>query len=197
MWRALALGLFLIVAGCGEPAPLPTTAWRTTDISGADFGRSLNGLTDHRGKPTELADFRGKVVLIFFGYTACPDACPTALIRFVAVMKALAADAERVQVLFVTVDPERDTPEKLAVYVPWFHPSFIGLYGDPAAIAAAAREFKVYFARSTGSPGMGYLIDHSTAAYAIDPAGRIRLYIKDDAPVADIVADVRRLLAEK
>ena len=194
MWRALVLSVFLLVTGCGAPAP---QAWRTTDISGADFGRALSGLTDHHGKPTTLADFRGKVVLVFFGYTACPDACPTALARFVGVMKAIAADAERVQVLFVTLDPARDTPEKLAAYVPWFYPSFIGLYGEPAAIAAAAREFKVFFARSPGSQGMGYLIDHSTAAYGFDPAGRIRLYIKDDASVADIVADVRRLLAEK
>ena len=194
MWRALVLSVFLLVTGCGAPAPQP---WRTTDISGADFGRALSGLSDHHGKPMTLADFRGKVVLVFFGYTACPDACPTALARFAGVMKVLAADAERVQVLFVTLDPLRDTPEKLAAYVPWFYPSFLGLYGEPAAIAAAAREFKVFFARSAGSPGMGYLIDHSTAAYAFDPAGRIRLYIKDDASVADIVTDVRRLLAEK
>lgn len=194
MWRALLLGLLVMTAGCGDPPPAP---WRTTDIAGADFGRELKGLVDHHGKPAALADFRDKVVLLFFGYTACPDVCPGTLARFAEVMKALGPEASRVQVLFVTLDPERDTPEKLAVYVPWFHPSFVGLSGEAAAIAAAAREFKVFFARSKQASGaMGYLVDHSTGAYALDAAGRIRLYLRDDAPVEAIVSDVKRLLAE-
>ena len=196
-WNAIAVsfvvGATLLGSGCGETAP---PAWRTTDISGADFGRTLAGLKDHHGKPTNLADFRGKVVLLFFGYTACPDVCPGTLARFADVMKALGPDADRVQVVFVTLDPERDTPEKLAVYVPWFHPSFIGLSGDRTATEAAAREFKIFYARSTSSRAMGYLIDHSAGAYAIDPAGKIRLYIKDDASIAGIASDLKRLLTE-
>ena len=192
MRRVLVLVLLLVLAACSARAPAP---WRTTDISGANFGHSLAGLRDHRGKPTTLADFQGRAVLLFFGYTACPDVCPATLARYAAVMKALGAEADRVQVLFVTLDPERDTPDKLAAYVTWFHPAFIGLYGDLAATEAAAREFKVFFARSKSSVGIGYTIDHSAGAYAFDPAGRIRLYIKDDAPVEAIASDLRRLLA--
>jgi protein SCO1/2 len=190
MWRVFALILFFGLVGCSERTP---PAFRNTDISGAEFGRSLT-LKDHHGKPTSLADFHGKAVVIFFGYTSCPDVCPTTLARFAEVMKQLGSDAGRVQVLFVTIDPERDTPEKLAAYVPWFNSSFIGLYGDMAATEAAAREFKVFFARSKGSEGMGYVIDHSAGAYIFDPTGRIRLYVKDDASADAIVSDLKRLL---
>ena len=190
MFRVFVLILCFGLAGCSERT-LP--AFRNTDIGGAEFGRSL-ALKNHHGKPTSLADFQGKAVVIFFGYTSCPDVCPTTLARFAEVMKQLGSDAGRVQVLFVTVDPERDTPEKLAAYVPWFNPSFIGLYGDMAATEAAAREFKVFFARSKGSAGMGYVIDHSAGAYVFDPAGKIRLYVKDDASVDAIVGDIKKLL---
>jgi protein SCO1/2 len=194
MWRIVVLMLFLVLAGCTERGP---SDFRNTDITGADFGRSLKDLKDHHGQLVKLADFQGKTVLIFFGYTSCPDICPTTLTRFAGVMKQLGRDADRVQVLFITLDPERDTPERLAGYVPWFHPSFIGLYGDVAATAATAREFKIFYARSKGSEAIGYMIDHSTGAYIIDPAGRVRLYVKDDASVESIVSDVKRLLAEK
>jgi protein SCO1/2 len=190
--RRVLLLVFLLLSACGARAPAP---WNNTDISGATFGNALVGLKDHHGKPTALADFHGRAVLLFFGYTACPDVCPTTLARYAGVMKALGRDAERVQVLFVTLDPERDTPDKLAAYVSWFNPTFIGLSGDLAATEAAAREFKIFFARSKSSAGMGYTIDHSAGAYAFDPAGRIRLYIKDDAPVEAIAADLGRLLA--
>ncbi len=192
MRRIFLCVLVLLLAACVERTPVP---WRSTDISGADFGHALVGLKDQHGKPTTLADFKGRAVLLFFGYTACPDVCPATLARYAAVMKALGAEADRVQVLFVTLDPERDTPDKLAAYVTWFHPAFIGLSGDLAATEAAAREFKVFFARSKSSVGIGYTIDHSAGAYAFDPAGRIRLYIKDDAPVEAIASDLRRLLA--
>lgn len=192
MRRILLLVLLLLLAACGEHAPAP---WHSTDISGANFGQALLGLKDQHGKPTTLADFRGRVVLLFFGYTACPDVCPATLARYAAVMKALGPEAGRVQVLFVTLDPERDTPEKLAAYVSWFDPRFLGLSGDVAATEAAAREFKVYYARSKSSAGMGYTIDHSAGTYAFDPAGRIRLYIKDDAPVEAVADDLKRLLA--
>jgi protein SCO1/2 len=192
MRRLLLIVMLVLLAACGERSPAP---WRSTDISGADFGHALVGLSDQHGKPTTLADFRGRAVLLFFGYTACPDVCPTTLARYAELMKALGAQAERVQVLFVTLDPERDTPDKLGAYVTWFHPAFIGLYGDPAATEAAAREFKVFFARSKGSAGTGYTIDHSAGSYAFDPAGRIRLYIKDDVPVDALASDLKRLLA--
>ncbi|MBA4092699.1 MAG: SCO family protein [Candidatus Accumulibacter sp.] len=168
---------------------------RNSDITGADFGRRL-ALTDHTGKARTLEDFRGQAVILFFGYTACPDICPTALAKFAATRKQLGDDAARVQVLFVTLDPERDTPAQLAAYVPWFDPSFIGLYGDAAATAAAAREFKIVYTRQA-SGGLGYVLDHSAGAYVFDPAGRLRLYVRDDAPVDAIVADLKVLLAGK
>lgn len=190
MLRFFVLIFFFGLVGCSEQTP---QAFRNTDISGAEFGRSLI-LKDHHGNPTSLADFRGKAVVVFFGYTSCPDVCPTTLARFAEVMKQLGSDADRVQVLFVTVDPERDNPEKLAAYVPWFNSSFIGLYGDMAATEAAASEFKVFFARSKGSAGMPYVIDHSAGAYVFDTTGKIRLYVKDDASVDAIVSDLKRVL---
>jgi protein SCO1/2 len=194
MWRAIILVFLLSLQACGERGPQP---FNNVDITGGDFGRSLVGLKDQHGQPKTLADYQGKVVLIFFGYTFCPDICPTSLARFAEVKKQLGDEATRVQVLFVTLDPERDTPEKLASYVSWFSPAFVGLYGDQAATEAAAREFKVYFAKSKGSEGMGYAIDHSTGSYLLDPRGRLRLYVKESAPVDAIVSDIRRLLAEK
>jgi len=194
MWRVIILILTLVLAGCSERASTP---FNDVDITGAEFGRSLVGLKDHHGQPKTLVDYQGKVVLIFFGYTFCPDICPTSMARFSEVMKQLGSEAAQVQVLFVTLDPERDTPEKLASYVTWFSPAFVGLYGDLPATEAAAREFKVYYAKSKGSEGMGYAIDHSTGSYLLDPRGRLRLYVKESAPVEAIVADIRRLLAEK
>jgi protein SCO1/2 len=194
MWRALLLVLLLSLAACGERGPVP---FNNVDITGGEFGRSLVGLKDHHGQPKTLVDYQGKVVLIFFGYTFCPDICPTSMARFTEVMKQLGSEAAQVQVLFVTLDPGRDTPEKLASYVTWFSPSFVGLYGDLPATEAAAREFKVYYAKSKGSEGMGYAIDHSTGSYLLDPRGRLRLYVKESAPVDAIVGDIRRLLAEK
>lgn len=183
----------LALLGCAREMPDP---FQSTDITGADFGRSL-ALTDHQGQPRTLNDFRGKALVIFFGYTSCPDVCPTTLARFAEVLKQLGDDAGRVQVLFVTLDPARDTQEKLAAYVPWFHPSFIGLYGDASATESAAREFKVFYAKKNTEGGLSYVLDHTAGAYVFDPVGRIRLYVKDDVPVAAIVGDLRRLLLEK
>lgn len=189
----VSLAFCAALSGCGNPAPEP---FHSTDITGADFGKTL-ALTDHHGKARTLADFRGKAVVLFFGYTSCPDICPTTLARFAEVVKALGPDGERVQVLFVTVDPERDTEQKLAAYVPWFNPGFLGLRGDQAATAAAAKEFKIYYAKKTLEGGMGYVIDHSAGSYIFDPEGHLRLYVKDDVANADLVADIKRLLGQK
>lgn len=194
MWKVLVVAACLALAACGERAASPFTA---IDISGARYGSSLGELRDHHGRPVAMADYRGKLVVVFFGYTACPDVCPTALARFADVLKQLGDDAARVQVLFISVDPERDTPERLAVYVPWFEPSFIGLVGDAAATRAVADEFHVYFARSAGSAGMAYAVDHSADSYVFDAGGKIRLLIRPATPVPAITDDLRRLLAEK
>ena len=205
MWRVFVLIVLLGVAGCSKPAP---ATFRNTDITGAEFGRSLAGLKDQHGKPGALANFQGKAVLVFFGYTSCPDVCPTTLARLVEVMKALGGDASRVQVLLVTVDPERDTPDKLAAYVAAFNPSFIGLSGDLPATEAVAKEFKVFFARSKAGASAShehhhepvtdsYTVDHSSGIYVFDPSGKVRLYVKDDAPVEAITSDLKLLLATK
>jgi protein SCO1/2 len=180
-----------LVAGCSREAP----KFRSTDITGADFGREL-ALTGHDGKPRALADFRGKVVVLFFGYTHCPDICPTTLVDMAAVMKQLGTDAARVQVLFVTVDPERDTPEVLAKYVPAFDPAFLGLSGDPAATQRAAKEFKIFYEKRPGGAPGAYTVDHSGQSYVLDTQGRLRLFVRQDRIAQDLAEDLRALLKE-
>jgi protein SCO1/2 len=192
----LALCVALLAAcGGGSDAGTPPK-FNATDVTGADWGRELN-LTDHNGKPRTLADFKGKAVILFFGYTQCPDICPTTLAASAAAMKLLGDDADKVQVLFVTLDPARDTPEVLAKYAPAFNPSFLGLYGNEAATAAAAKEFKVFFQKQPGSTPESYTIDHTAASYALDPQGRLRLYIKHGETPEQIAADLRLLLQGK
>lgn len=185
-----ALLLCLLLVACSR-GPIE---FRNTDLTGATFGRQFT-LNDHNGQPRSLADFRGKVVVIFFGYTSCPDVCPTALSKLAEVMKALGPEAEKLQVLFVSVDPERDTAARLKDFVPWFHPSFLGLHGDAAQTKAVSEEFRVFSARRDVGSQLGYVLDHSSGAYVYDPAGRLRLYVRDTASVEDIVDDIRQLLA--
>lgn len=194
--RALLLVFLSVAAGlaaCAKEAPKP--AFAATDISGAAFGPALSALRTQRGEPFALADLRGRAVLVFFGYTTCPDICPTALARFADLRQRLAGDAAKLQVVFVTVDPERDDAKRLTDYLAFFDPSFIGLRGDLAATEAVAKEFKVHFAKIKGSPGLGYTMDHSSGAYLFDPAGRARLYVRDDLKPEALAGDVRRLLA--
>ena len=185
-WSTIIFSLAL--AGCdGGPR------FKSTDITGADYGKTLE-LTDHHGRPRRLEEFRGKAVVVFFGFTHCPDVCPTTLADMAQALKQLGADAERVQVLFVTVDPERDTRELLAKYVTAFDPRFLGLYGDAAATQRAAREFKVYYEkRKTGG---SYSVDHSGQSYVIDPQGRLRLFVRHDRIASDLPDDLRTLLKQ-
>lgn len=204
MRRILLLGLCLGVLACGRPDPV---GFRNIDISGGDFGHSLAGFKDHRGKPRTLADFEGRVLIVFFGYTHCPDVCPTILTRLSSTMTHLGPDAQRVQVLMVTVDPARDTPEQLATYITEFNPTFIGLYSDHATTAAAASAFKVFYspkaepisdhaAHEHTQASAPALIDHSAGSYIFDTKGKIRLYVRDDAQADAIVNDLKWLLAE-
>jgi protein SCO1 len=177
-----------LLAGCdGGPK------FRSTDITGADYGKTL-ALTDHHGKPRTLQDFRGKAVVVFFGFTQCPDFCPTTLGELSQSINQLGPDAERVQVLFVTLDPERDGPKQLAQYVSAFDPRFLGLYGSLEATRAAAKEFKVYFEKRKS--GDSYTVDHSAQSYVIDPQGRLRLFVRHERIGADLAADLRTLLRE-
>jgi len=180
-----------LAGGCGNPTEAPR--FKLTDVTGAGFGKALN-LTDHNGRPRTLADFRGKVVTVFFGFTHCPDVCPTTLVEMAQVMKELGADADQLQVLFVTVDPERDTQKLLAQYVPSFHPGFIGLYGDRDATARAAKEFKIYYNQQPAKGG-SYSVDHSAGTFILDRGGRLRLYAQYGQGPAALLHDIRLLLA--
>ncbi len=191
--RAVAAGPVVgLLAACDRAGGKPS--FRSTDVTGADYGKTL-ALTDHTGAPRTLADWRGKLVVLFFGFTQCPDVCPTTLATMADAMKRLGPDAERVQVLFVTVDPERDTQAVLAPYVTAFDPRFVGLYGDKDATARAAREFKVFYQKVPGRTEGTYGIDHTAASYVIDAQGRLRLYVKHQQTAEDIAADLKVLLA--
>lgn len=183
--------IVLLLSGCDKPP-----AFKSTDISGVDWGKGF-ALTDHTGTPRTLADYKGKVVVLFFGYTQCPDVCPMTLSTMNETMKLLGADASRVQVLFATLDPARDTQELLAQYVPQFNPSFVGLYGDEATMAATAKEFRAFYTKVPGATESSYTIDHSTGSYAFDPQGRLRLLLKHGEDPANLAADLKQLLAGK
>jgi protein SCO1/2 len=187
----LSGGAATVLTGCDRAPDAP--AFQSTDITGATFGKTL-ALTGHDGRPRTLDDFRGKAVVLFFGFTHCPDVCPTALARFATVMKALGADADRVQVLFVTVDPARDTQPVLAQYVPAFDPRFLGLTGSQAEVEAVAKEFRVVAQKQAPSAAGDYSVDHSTGIYVFDPQGRIRLFVAGNQEAGVLEHDLRELL---
>jgi protein SCO1/2 len=172
IFRYLALAAASIVAGCHSGQP----SFQSTDITGADFGKAF-ALTDHNGKPRTLEDFRGQVVVMFFGFTHCPDVCPTTLAELAGAVKKLGPSGEKVQVLLVTVDPERDTPELLAKYVTAFNPKFLALRGNADETARVAKEFKVIFQKVAGPRPENYSMDHSAGSYIFDRQGRLRLYV--------------------
>jgi protein SCO1/2 len=184
-----ALVCALLVAACAPDGP----KFKASDVTGSTFGKDF-ALTDFNGKPRTLADFRGKAVVLFFGYTQCPDVCPTTLAELAETMKRLGPDADRVQVLFVTVDPARDTPQLLAQYVPAFDPRFLGLYGDADALARTAKEFKILYQKQPGPTPGSYTMDHSAATYLFDPQGRLRVYVSYGQGPEVYVHDLRELL---
>jgi protein SCO1/2 len=187
------LAMVLALAGCDKLATKPPS-FQNTDLTGLDYAKGFE-LTDHTGKKRTLADFRGKVVVLFFGYTQCPDVCPTTMIEMANVLKELGPQADQVQVLFVTLDPERDTGELLAAYVPAFDKRFIGLYGDAAATAKVAKEFKVFYAKQPGGEPGSYSMDHTAGSYVFDRDGNIRLFLRHGQGTAPIVHDLKQLLS--
>ena len=191
IFLALLLPLLFSLAGCDGGKPAKDT-FKLTDVTGAGFGRDFQ-LTDHDGRTRTLADFRGKVVVMFFGYTHCPDVCPTTLSELATVARELGPDAGQMQVLFVTVDPERDTPTLLKQYVPAFNPSFLGLRGDSDATLKVAREFKIFYQKQPVSGG-GYTMDHSAGTYVFDREGRLRLFGQYGAGAPALLHDIRVLL---
>lgn len=189
MHRLLFLLLIALLAGCEKDLP---QRFHAGDVTGS-YTQADFHLTDHNGKPRSLGDFRGKVVVLFFGYTHCPDICPTKLADLAQTMRLLGKDAERVQVLFVTLDPERDTRELLAKFVPAFDPAFLALYGDAQATAKVAENFQVDFHKHPTQSG--YTLDHSTFSYLLDTQGKMRLMAGDRQPAEMLVEDIRLLLA--
>ena len=196
MKRLLTIAAFSAVAlfatGCDklrDKAP----AFHNTDVTGVDYAKDFT-LTDHTGKVRTLEDFRGKIVVMFFGYTQCPDVCPTTMAEMATVLKEMGPSADEVQVLFVTVDPERDTRELLSHYVPAFDKRFIGLYGDAAATAKVAKEFKVFYAKAPGADASSYTVDHTAGSFVFDKQGQLRLFVRHGQGPGLIAHDLRQLL---
>jgi protein SCO1 len=180
----------VLLPGCTPAKP----AFQGTDITGADFARDFS-LSDHNGVLRSLKDFSGQVVLMFFGYTQCPDVCPTSLAELADVKKRLGADGSRLQGIFVTVDPERDTPELLKAYMANFDPGFLALRPSPDALVLLAKEFKLYYKRVDGKTPTSYTMDHTANSMAYDPKGRLRLYLKYGMGAEGITHDVKLLLS--
>jgi protein SCO1/2 len=189
---ACALGGAGLASGCGKPPP----SFQNLDITGnTQFGTDF-ALPDTSGKMRTLADYKGKVVVLFFGYTHCPDVCPTTMAELSQALQQLGtADASRVQVLFVTVDPERDTAALMAQYVPAFNASFVGLRpADQAQLTKVTKDFRVYYAKVPGKTPDSYTMDHTAASYVFDPDGKLRLFARDGQGAAPWVHDIKLLL---
>ena len=178
-----------LLAACTQGKP----QFSSIDLTGADYAKDFQ-LTDHNGQPRSLKDFQGKLVVLFFGYTQCPDVCPTTMTELAQVKKLLGPDADKLQVLFVTVDPGRDTPSVLKDYMVNFEPSFLALRGTPEQLAAMAKDFKVYYKKVDGKTPTAYSMDHSAASYVYDQHGHLRLYTRYGSGPQALVSDLRLLL---
>lgn len=189
LWLCCVLAL----TACEKPQT-PKVPFANTDITGLDYAKGF-ALTDHNGQPRTLADFKGKVVVVFFGYTHCPDVCPTTLSELASIKKALGSEAERLQVIFITLDPQRDTPELMAGFVPAFDSSFLGLWGEQAVIDKVAKEFKIFAQKVPSKDGKSYTIDHTAGSYVFDDQGRIRLFVRHGQGGDGLQKDLQRLLA--
>ena len=183
----------LALAACGEKSP-PAATFTNTDVTGLAYGKGFE-LLDHTGKKRTLADFKGKAVVVFFGFMHCPDVCPTTMMEMSNVMKQLGPDADRVQVIFITLDPARDTADILSQYVTAFDPRFMGLLGTQEEIDRTAKEFKVFHEKVPGKEPGSYTIDHTAGSYVFDPEGRIRLFIRHGQGVDAITHDLKILLS--
>jgi protein SCO1 len=189
----LLLGSVLLLAGCTPPGPA-AASFRGVDITGAEYARKLS-LPDQDGKLRSLDDFKGKVTVVFFGYTQCPDVCPSTLAELSQVKKSLGAQGDKVQGVFVSVDPERDTAQILKSYVTSFDPAFVALRGTAEQTAATAKEFKVIYAKVPGTTEGSYTIDHTAGSYVFDTQGRVRLFVRYGSGAEALTADIKTLLA--
>lgn len=192
-WRGPLVAATLALAACSASAP--REKFQASDITGASWGHDFH-LFDPAGTSHSLADYRGKVVMMFFGYTNCPDECPTTLAKMAQAVDRLGADGKRVQGLFVTVDPTRDVPAVLVKYVRSFSPAFVGLSGNAASIAATAREFKVFYEAQKPEASGVYTVDHQAGIFVFDAHGRLRLFMGQSLSVDAMVHDLGLLLRE-
>jgi protein SCO1 len=181
----------LMAAGCSNPP-----AFHGIDITGADYASGFD-LVDHNGQPRTLDDFKGQVVVVFFGFTQCPDVCPTSMAEMAQARALLGEQGQRMQGLFVSVDPERDTPEIMREYMASFDDSFLALYTDLDKLPELAKSFKVYYKKVDGPTPTSYSMDHSAGSYVFDTQGRIRLYHRYNSGAEGLASDLKRLLAEK
>ncbi len=186
---ALLTGAAGLISACSEKKP----SFSSIDLTGADYALDF-ALTDHNGQPRTLKDFAGKVVVMFFGYTQCPDVCPTSMAELAEIKKLLGKDGERLQGLFVTVDPQRDTPEVLKAYMTNFDPSFLALYTTPEKLELVAKDYKVYYKKVDGKTPTSYTMDHSAGSYVYDTQGKLRLYTRYGTGAAPLAADIKLLL---
>ena len=179
-----------LLAACQPDKP----QFKAIDITGADYAQGFQ-LTDFNGQPRSLTDYKGKAVVVFFGFTQCPDVCPTTMNEMAQVKKLLGTDGDKLQVVFISIDPERDTPEVLKAYMGSFDPSFAGLYAaSPDALAALAKDFKIYYKKVDGKTPTSYSMDHTAASYVYDPQGRLRLYARYGIGPQAMADDIRLLL---
>jgi protein SCO1 len=186
-----AIAACLAAAACTEAKP----QFKAIDLTGADYAKDFH-LTDQNGQPRSLADFRGKVVVVFFGYTQCPDVCPTTMADLAQAKKMLGADGDKLQVLFITVDPERDTAQVLKGYMANFDPTFLALRGTPEQTAQVAKDYKVYYKKVDGPTPASYTMDHSAASYIYDAQGRLRLYARYGNGPEPLASDLKLLIQQ-
>ncbi len=192
--KCIAMGAMLVgatglLSACSEQKP----AFASIDVTGANYAKDFE-LTDHNSQVHHLGDFAGKIVVMFFGYTQCPDVCPTSMHELAEVKEMLGADGERLQGLFVTVDPERDTPEVLKAYMANFDPTFLALYTTPDKLAALAKDYKVYYKKVDGKTPTSYTMDHSAGSYVYDTKGQLRLFTRYGSGAQALASDIRLLL---
>ena len=186
----LAAGAAATLAACADGKP----QFRSVDITGADYAKDF-ALPDADGKVRSLQEFKGKAVVVFFGFTQCPDVCPTTLTEIAQAKKLLGPLGDKVQAVFITVDPERDTPQVLKTYLANFDPGAIGLRGSPEQLAAIAKDFKVYYKKVEGKTPTSYSMDHTAASYVYDAQGKLRLYTRYGQGPQAMADDLKLLLA--
>ncbi|WP_431263716.1 SCO family protein [Roseateles chitinivorans] len=191
-----ALGAATLLAGCDKLgfSSAPKASFQGVDLTGAAYARSFS-LPDQDGRTRTLEDFKGKVVVVFFGFTQCPDVCPTTLAELAQVKQALGPDGDKVQGVFITVDPERDKPELLKAYLGNFDPCFVALRGTPEQLKATAKEFKIYYAKVPGKTPDSYTMDHTAASFLFDPQGRVRVFSRYGAGAQALMGDIKTLIA--